>query len=63
MRPAALVATVFLSVVAVAHLLRVLFHVEVVAAGRTIPIWMSVVALCFTGGLAIALARENRRRS
>jgi hypothetical protein len=62
MRPAALVATVFLSVVAAAHLLRVLFRVEVVAAGWTIPIWMSLVAVLFTGGLAIALARENRRK-
>ncbi len=59
MRPATTVATAFLSIVAVAHLLRVIFHVEVVAAGWTIPIWMSVVAIFFTGGLAIALARES----
>ncbi len=60
MRPAATVATAFLSIIAVAHLLRVIFHIEVVAAGWTIPIWMSVAAMFFTGGLAIALAREGR---
>ncbi len=62
MRPAATVATAFLSIVAVAHLLRLIFHVEVVVAGWAIPVWMSVVAMFFTGGLAIALARESGRK-
>ena len=62
MKPAAMVAMVFLALVAAAHLLRVLFGVEVIAGGRVVPMWMSVAATLFTGGLAIALGRENRRR-
>lgn len=62
MKPAALVATGFLFVVAAAHLLRVVLGVEVTANGRVVPMWMSVAATAFTGGLATALWRENIRR-
>lgn len=61
MKPAALVATLFLAVIALAHLARVAFHVEVTASGFAIPMWMSVLAFVFTGGLSLALWRESRR--
>jgi hypothetical protein len=61
MKPAALVATFFLAVVALAHLARVAFHVGVIAGGFAIPMWMSVLAFVFTGGLSLALWRESRR--
>jgi hypothetical protein len=61
MKPASMLATIFLAVVAVGHFLRLLFHVEVTAAGIILPMWMSVVACVFTGGLAIMLWVENRR--
>lgn len=62
MKPAALIATVLLAVIAVAHLLRAVFRVAVTAGGVAVPIWMSVVACLFTGALAIMLWRESRRR-
>jgi hypothetical protein len=62
MKPAALVATAFLFVVAAAHLLRVALGVEVTAGGWRVPMWMSVAAIVFTGGLGIALWRESHRR-
>jgi hypothetical protein len=62
MKPAALIATVFLALVAGAHLVRVILQIEVTAAGVAIPMWPSVVACLFTGALATLLWRENRRR-
>jgi hypothetical protein len=62
MKPASLLATIFLAVVAVGHFLRLLLHLEVTAGGMTVPMWMSVIACVFTGGLAIMLWIENRRK-
>lgn len=60
MKPAALVATIFLGLVALAHLLRLVLRVEATAGGAAVPMWMSAVAAVFTGGLAIMLWRESR---
>ncbi len=61
MKPAALTATVFLALVALAQFLRLVLQVEVVAGGVRIPLWLSVVACVFTGGLAVLLWREGHR--
>ncbi len=61
MKPAALIATVFLALVALAHLVRLVLGVEVIAAGLAIPLWLSAVAFLFTGSLAVLLWRESRR--
>ena len=61
MKPAARLATTFLALVAIAHLLRLLLRVEVIAGGVAIPLWLSAVACLVTGGLAIMLWRESRR--
>ncbi len=61
MKPAALIATVFLALVALAHLLRLVLRVEVMAGSVAIPLWLSAVACLFTGGLAVLLWRESRR--
>jgi len=62
MKPATLVATIFIFVVAVLHLVRIFLHVEVTVNGAMVPMWMSIVAFLFTGGLAIMMFRENRRK-
>ena len=61
MKPAALVAVIFLALVALLHLFRVALRSQVTVGGADIPMWMSVVACIFTGGLAIMLWRESRR--
>ena len=61
MKPASFVCVTFLALVCVAHLLRVIYRVEIVAGGRSIPIWMSVLACLFTAALAGWLWREQRR--
>jgi len=61
MKPAALVATIFLVLVALAHLLRLTLQVEVTAGGVAVPLWASAIASVFTGGLSLLLWRESRR--
>lgn len=60
MKPAALVATLFLSVVAVLHLLRLLFQVQFTVANTAIPMWASVLAVLGMGALVVWLWREQR---
>ena len=62
MKPATLVATIFFFVVAVLHLVRLFYHVELTVNGATVPMWLSVFGFLFTGGLAIMMWRENRRK-
>ena len=61
MKPAALIATLFLSVVAVLHVLRLVFQVQVTAGSVTIPMWASVLAVLGPGALAVWLWREQRQ--
>ncbi len=61
MKPAALMATVFLALVALAQFLRLVLRVEVIAGGVAIPLGLSAVACVVTGGLAGLLWRESRR--
>jgi len=59
-RPAATAAALFLGLIAVAHLLRVLFRVPISAGGRQIPAWTSVLGIVLPGLLAVWLWRERR---
>lgn len=59
-KPAALLAIVLLSIVALAHLLRYVFRIEVVAAGNVIPQWVSVLGFIVAATIAVALWRETK---
>lgn len=59
--PVTAVVVAFLALISVAQLLRVIFHVSVVANGVVIPIWASGVACIVTALLAWLLWRENMR--
>jgi hypothetical protein len=63
MKAVARLVTLFLTLVALAQLLRLVLQVEVVAGGVRIPLWASAVACVVTGGLAILLWRESKRDS
>lgn len=60
MKPAALLATLFLSVVAALHLLRLFLQVQLTVGNTAIPIWASVLAVLGPGALAVWLWREQR---
>jgi len=59
MKPATMVATIFLFVVAILHLVRIFFHVELTVNGAMVPMWLSIFGFLFTAGLAIMIWREN----
>lgn len=58
MKPAILIAAVLLSLVAVAHLLRIIFGVVFIVGDVTVSMWPSGVAVLVAGGVAFALWRE-----
>jgi len=60
MKPAALLTTLLLCIVALGHLLRFVFGIEIIAGGTVIPMWISVPGFLVSLGLAAALYRESR---
>jgi hypothetical protein len=62
MKPGSLIAMILLIVVSLAHLLRVLFRVDLTVAGRSVPIWPSGIACLVAAGIAGMLWRESRAR-
>ncbi len=55
-----LIAALLLALVAVAHLLRVLFNLEATIGGVAMPMWVSLVAAAVAGSVAILLWRDGR---
>ena len=60
MKPFTIIAILIFALIAVAHLLRIFFCVEIIANGIHIPLWVSAVAAVISGVLAYLLWRENR---
>lgn len=60
MKPAALVAVLFLSVVALLHVMRLIFQVQITVGSTEIPMWASVLAVIGPGALAVWLWKEQR---
>ena len=60
MKPAALVAAVFLDLVATLHLVRLLLQVPIMVGGYEIPMWFSVFGVLGPGLLAAWLWIEQR---
>ncbi len=61
MKRSVVLATIILTIVSLAHLLRVIFRLEVVVGGAVIPQWMSILGFLFAGGIAAYLCYENRK--
>ncbi len=59
MKPATLLTTAVLLLIAVAHVLRLILQTEVTVAGRMIPMWPSAAAVILFAALAIGLWREG----
>lgn len=60
MKPFTTIAIVIFALVAVLHVLRLIFGWEAVINGMVVPIWASVLAIIIAGGLAVMLWRESR---
>jgi len=57
-RPASLISAVLLIIIAIGHLLRIMFSVGIVAGSMEIPMLPSVLAMIITGLLGIWLLKE-----
>lgn len=60
-RPFTIVAAIILAVVALVHLLRLMYGWVVNVAGGSVPMWASVVGLVIAGVLAAGLWWESRK--
>jgi hypothetical protein len=58
MKPFTTIAVVFLTLIAIVHLLRLFAGWEVIVAGFVIPVWWSALGLVIPGGLALMVWRE-----
>ena len=61
MKIASLLSVATLGVIALAHLLRVLFRIEILLAGFRVPMWMSLAAFLYLGILTVLLCLEIRK--
>lgn len=62
MKAVSFLAAAFLGIVSLAHLIRVVFHLDVQIGGFHVPQWMSLLAFVFCGALSILLYRECREK-
>ncbi len=61
MKPGTTVAVVILFLIALAHLLRLVFQVEIIVGGVTLPMWASILGCVVPAFIAVMLLRESRR--
>ena len=60
MKIGSLLAIVVLSLVAAAHLLRLIDGTEIIARGVVVPQWLSMFGVVVPGGVAWLLGREAK---
>ena len=60
MKPVTTIVVLLLVAISIAHLLRLILQVDIVANGMNIPIWLSILGCIVPTVLAFMLWRENR---
>lgn len=61
LKPMTTIVVILLVAISIAHLLRLMFQVEIVANGMNIPMWVSILGCIGPAVLALLLWRENRK--
>lgn len=61
MKPVTTIVLILLIAISIAHLLRLILQVNVVANGVNIPVWLSILGCIIPAILAFMLYRENRK--
>lgn len=61
MKPATTVVTMLLVGISAAHLVRIIFQVDITVNGMQVPTWISIFGCIVPSILALLLWRENRR--
>ena len=60
MKPFSTIAAVIFALVALLHLLRLVYDWQVVFNGWVVPMWLSVIGLIVTAALSLLVGREAR---
>jgi len=60
-KPITTLAVLLLALMALLHLLRLIFPVEIMVGGSVVPQWASIIGCLMPGGLAIGLHEESKR--
>ena len=60
-KPFTFLAVLVFAIVALVHLLRLVYGWEATINGTAVPMWASVLALVVSGGLAVMLWQESRK--
>ncbi len=60
MKPGSLIATILLSLVALAHLARLVLGIHVTLETTLVPMWISVLGTIVPAAVAFMLWRESR---
>ena len=58
--PGTMLAMILLSIVAILHLLRVVFGLPITVGETSIPQWVSVLGFLVPGAIVVLLWRERR---
>lgn len=61
MKPVTTIVVFLLIAISIAQLLRLIFQVEIIAAGCHIPVWISIFGFIVPLVLAVMLWRENKK--
>jgi hypothetical protein len=61
MKPVTTIVVILMIAISIAHLLRLIFQVNVAASGVIIPVWLSIFGCIVPAVLALMLWRENRK--
>jgi hypothetical protein len=61
MKPVTTIVTILLMGISAAHLLRLIFQVEIIVGGFHMPFWLSIFGFIIPLVLSLMLWRENKR--
>ena len=61
MKPASLVVAILLDLIAVLHVLRLVFHTDVIIGGWVLPMWVSGLGAVAATWLSVLVFREARQ--
>jgi protein-S-isoprenylcysteine O-methyltransferase Ste14 len=60
-KPFTFIAVLVFALIAIVHVLRLVFGWEVTLNAAVVPMWVSVIGLLIAGALAVALWWESRQ--
>ena len=60
-KPFTMLAVLVFALVALVHLLRLVYGWEATINGAAVPMWASILALVVSGGLAVMVWRESQK--